>query len=365
MDIKSQLQDAFFAAAAADPELDVRICYLKNSVSESRLRQGFLIHPLESYEIMRQPGESVPELRERIPQWRERLHIISYTFSTEIIRKLIAERVKWCHWSEMPGIGLARLVGFRCGLSRLLLPLLPLAYLRMGYDIRRHALGAFGHGKRAMRFFEHIGVPENRTAMLCYCTAPMPEVAPDEEILRFAAGRLVFFSVAALNARKGIDVILKAMAPLSGCCLVLAGADQTDGCYERLVRHLGIEDKVLFLGARPADQTASIFAAGDILILASRFDGWGAVLNEAASVGKALISSDMAGAAYHLIQDNYNGYRVRAGSVPALRKAMSRYLAEPELYRMHGDRSRQIFLAEFTPQANVERLKNAIDQWER
>ena len=56
----------------------------------------------------------------------------------------------------------------------------------------------------------------------------------------------------------------------------------------------------------------------DVLVLPSLFDGWGAVLNEGASAGKALISTTECGAAWHLIRHGDNGFRVQAGSEKAL-----------------------------------------------
>jgi glycosyltransferase involved in cell wall biosynthesis len=100
----------------------------------------------------------------------------------------------------------------------------------------------------------------------------------------------------------------------------------------------------------------------DVFILPSLFDGWGAVLNEAASVKKPLISTDECGAAYHLIDDKKNGFRVKAGSVDHLRKAMQFYIDNPEKIIIHGKISHQIY-KNFTPDKNVEQFLYSLIKW--
>ena len=48
-------------------------------------------------------------------------------------------------------------------------------------------------------------------------------------------------------------------------------------------------------------------AAADVLVLPSRFDGWGAVVNEALMVGTPVICSDRCGAS-DVIENGRNGY---------------------------------------------------------
>jgi glycosyltransferase involved in cell wall biosynthesis len=96
-----------------------------------------------------------------------------------------------------------------------------------------------------------------------------------------------------------------------------------------------------------------------VLILPSRHDGWGFVLNEAASLGKALIASDGCGAAHHLIEHEVNGYRFPVGDRGALSLAMLAYCRNRGLERRHGAESLRIF-EDFTPERNAQRLEEAL-----
>src|SRR5262249_36620557 len=114
---------------------------------------------------------------------------------------------------------------------------------------------------------------------------------------------------------------------------------------------------------RPPVESSAIGAVierCDVLVLPSRHDGWGMVLNEAASLGKALIATDACGAAHHLIEPGANGFRIRAGSQAELERAMSAYCLAPSLAARHGAESLRRF-ADFTPERNALRLEEALE----
>jgi len=135
------------------------------------------------------------------------------------------------------------------------------------------------------------------------------------------------------------------------------------GEYQKLVQTLGVKDKVLFRGVLPAARIGAAMKCSDILILPSRYDGWGMVLSEAASVGKALIATKACGGAHHLIVEGENGFRVLPNDATSLAHAMITYTTDPGLAHRHGRRSREIF-AEYTPDRNVERLVKGLSEFE-
>ena len=105
-----------------------------------------------------------------------------------------------------------------------------------------------------------------------------------------------------------------------------------------------------------------MFLLCDVLILPTRYDGWGMVIYEAASIGKALIATDRCGAAYHIIVDGLNGFRVKAGDVNVLGLAMRKYLDSPGLAQLHGKHSK-IMAQFFHPEENAERFLTAIESF--
>lgn len=73
-------------------------------------------------------------------------------------------------------------------------------------------------------------------------------------------------------------------------------------------------------------------------------------LSEAAAAGLPLVSSEAPGAAYDLIEEGVNGFRVPVGDVPALAAALRRAAADAAWREAAGRRSRELAAAH-TPEA--------------
>jgi glycosyltransferase involved in cell wall biosynthesis len=365
MNIPSHHQTAFFYALAARDDVDLVVCYFQRNSTE-RSAEGWDVQDgCDAFERFVEPGATPEEQLSHVPDANDRIHIICSYFSAALIDCFCTRGIRWCHWSEMPGYRLAELLGYQPSLFRLSCPIMLRAKRKEGRRIARYALGALGQGQLARMAFRRMAIPDDRIADLYYAPAGLAAVEPCREIATFSRGRRVFLSVAALCRRKGIDLLLKAFARCrsSDWVLVLCGLDKSDGRYVRLAQRLGVSEHVLFLGAYPVGRIAEVFAASDVLVLATRFDGWGAVLNEGASLGLPMISTDLCGAAWHLIRPGETGYRVRAGAAKPLEKAMRTYICHPEKIEEHGRAARAWFDKEFTPERNAERLVETLTVW--
>nr|PMK16659.1 hypothetical protein BCU06_11750 [Vibrio breoganii] len=237
---------------------------------------------------------------------------------------------------------------------------------RQQYSIvRNHSLGCFSQGVLSQKSFGRVGIDKRKISDLFYTPAPLVPLPADQDIVNFANGRSVFLCVSALCVRKGIDILIKAFSKLQthDWVLVLVGVDKNNGYYQRLCRELGIQHLVFFAGKREVREIASVYTASDVFVLPTRFDGWGAVLNEAASLGLPLISTDMCGGAWHLIEHNVNGYRVRADSVSALLEALEKYVKNRDAIIIHSSKTKEIYFDNFLPQHNVKRLLAGIEKF--
>jgi glycosyltransferase involved in cell wall biosynthesis len=335
-------QSAFFRALR-DSGIDLKVCYL-TAVSPERRALGWPVPeslpPGERY--VRQGLRSLGLVRE----WRDHVHVVGGAiapFMQALVIVLSAENVPWVHWSER---GVARhALGLRAWQRR--------AYAQL---VNRCALGAFAIGQLAEQDFRTWGIDPSRIRFLPYSVDPPAVAAPVPE-----AGRrgTTFVQVGELSPRKGVDVLLRAFAGVvrrhPAARLVLVGDGPAAAEYRALAATLQLSASVDFLGAVPAAQVGACIQRADVLTLASRFDGWGVVLNEGAALGKALVATDAAGAAAHLIRPGCNGFVVPAEDVDALWLALERYCSEPTLAQAHGAESRRMF-EQFTPAANARRL---------
>jgi glycosyltransferase involved in cell wall biosynthesis len=162
-------------------------------------------------------------------------------------------------------------------------------------------------------------------------------------------------AVGRLAHEKGIDVLLRAADGLS-VEIVLAGT----GPQEAELREVA-GPNTTFLGHVDRDALPALYADADVLVMPSRSDPWGMVLNEAALAGLPLVSTTAAGAAHELIEHGVNGFRVPPDAVDALREALRRLVDDGTYRQDAGVRSREI-VALFTPEAWAEAVSAAVER---
>jgi D-inositol-3-phosphate glycosyltransferase len=131
---------------------------------------------------------------------------------------------------------------------------------------------------------------------------------------------------------KGIDTLIQAMALIrqrypevmeNTCVAIIGGdpwADSPDAEMARLQalrEELGINDLVLFLGAKDQDVLPNYYAAAEMVVMPSHYESFGMVALEAMAMGRPVIASEVGGLAY-LVQDGVNGYHVPSRDPEAL-----------------------------------------------
>lgn len=193
---------------------------------------------------------------------------------------------------------------------------------------RRASLLAISHFSR--EFYVALGFDAERVYDFGYFEAAYhgPLVTHKQEKPDI---ELIF--VGAFIERKGVDVLLNAALPLlTGypyLSLTLVGDGPERPNLEQRVRDSGCANRVHFAGVLPSSQVRARIAQADALVLPSRWDGWGMVVNEALSVGVPAIVSDSCGSA-DLLQHGVNGYVFRSEDVDDLRNCLRRFMARPE-----------------------------------
>ena len=133
--------------------------------------------------------------------------------------------------------------------------------------------------------------------------------------------RLVYCG--AISARKGVDTLIDAVCRPEVCTtdfqLNLIGDGPLRNDLEEQCRaRPELEGKVAFLGRLPREEARRELAEHDALVLPSRFDGWGAVVNEAMEAGLAVVVSDGVGARRPLVETGRNGLVFARGSCEQL-----------------------------------------------
>ncbi|MEQ1895368.1 MAG: glycosyltransferase, partial [Planctomycetota bacterium] len=142
---------------------------------------------------------------------------------------------------------------------------------------------------------------------------------------------VAILTLAALVPRKGIDLLLAALArqpATPSCVLLVAGEGPYRAALEARAAELGLGARARFLGAR-ADK-AELLCACDVFALASRAEGLGVAALEAMAAGRAVLATRVGGLGQAVV-DGETGLLVPAEDVAALAGALARLAGDPAL----------------------------------
>jgi glycosyltransferase involved in cell wall biosynthesis len=160
-----------------------------------------------------------------------------------------------------------------------------------------------------------------------------------------------------MNRRKGIDLLLTAFDRLLGkganAYLSLVGREAELPEFLRAIS-AAARARINYVGFQPPESLPQYFSQADVFILASRYDGWGVVVNQALGAGLSVICSDAVGAGLDLVEDNVNGLHFASGNVDELEQCMERVMSSPEAAWAWGEASRRKAQS-LSPQTGAER----------
>ena len=318
MNVPSFHQDGLFKALLASEELDLRVVFAAE-VPRHRLQLGWT-----------QAARDYPNrmLSARFAFWdairiawseRGRLHIVNGIWAepsfAAALCVLAFARSRFVVYAEAPDLRQTP-VGFFGALRKW-----------FGGWIAKRALGMLAISHFAEQFYTHLGFARVRVYPFGYFQTHNVQT---ERPARLTAGeRMEVIFVGQLIPRKGVDLLLEAMRPLfddySDLRLSVIGGGSEAQALQAVADSFGIANRVSFEGTLRSDRIQPRLASVDVLVLPSRWDGWGMVVNEALSVGVPVVVSDCCGAA-DLIQHGVNGFVFRSEDVEDLRRCLRRLL---------------------------------------
>lgn len=310
----SSHQGDLFRALNASREVDLQVIFARHLARE-RLELGW------QEDAAGFPHRFLSEHRSLIDggrlAWsqRERLHIVNGIWAEPsfavALCVLALARSRFVVYAEAPDPrqGRARMRAF-------------LRRLFAGWVAKR-ALGFLAVSHFAEQFYTNLGFAREHVYPFGYFQTHNVET---ESPARLTAGeRMEVIFVGQLVPRKGVDLLLEAMRPFFDdypeLRLSVIGGGSEARALQALAHSFGIEDRVNFEGTVPSDKVQSRLASADVMVLPSRWDGWGMVVNEALSAGVPVIVSDRCGAA-DLVQPGVNGYVFRSEDVEDMRRCL-------------------------------------------
>jgi len=188
-------------------------------------------------------------------------------------------------------------------------------YLHPLFDI------AFLPGRNQEVFAKKLGFDEQQIWRGAY-SCDLPRFLRAGESVLVLERKRCFMFVGRLVHAKGLDILAEAYSQYRRNVdepwdLEIYGTGQLSSLFE------DIDGATLHGFVQPRDLPVS-YATSGCFVMSSRFEPWGAVIQEAAAAGLPVICTTACGAAPHLVEDSVNGYLVEAGNVEALARAFQR-----------------------------------------
>lgn len=198
--------------------------------------------------------------------------------------------------------------------------------------------------------------PEDRIRRLYNpVTLDRVEPVPREGPLRLGVvGRLV--------RQKGIDVLLEALARLDPALdwrLAVAGDGALREGLQARAAEVGVGARCTFVGH--LRRVAPFYAELDVLVVPSRYEGFGFVAAEGALAGLPVIASRVSSLP-EVVLDGRTGILVPPEDPSSLARAVERLAADPDEARALGEAGRRGALERFAPDAIYPRLEAFLDE---
>lgn len=168
--------------------------------------------------------------------------------------------------------------------------------------------------------------------------------------------------VAQYNQRKGQDLLAHALARAIrehkvNFELRLIGVHD-DQWLNRVLCDANIRDHSVILGVKTGADLLHEYQKADLFVLASRFDTYGVVTQEAAACGLPLIISRFAGSSRNLVEEGKNGHVIDPYDTLAFAEVLANLINSPQRWPALGAYSR--LLAE---RFCVRRIGRDVAEW--
>jgi phosphatidylinositol alpha-1,6-mannosyltransferase len=172
--------------------------------------------------------------------------------------------------------------------------------------------------------------------------------------------RPLVLAVSRLVPRKGIDIVIDAVAKLDGIDLAIAGSGRDRRRLERRAAALG--DRVHFLGRVSDADLPAVYACADVFAMCCRerwagleAEGFGIVFLEAAACGVPAVAG-RSGGAHEAVADGDTGFVVEPRDVTAVRAHLERLCGDIPYREKLGAAARSRVVDELSYDRLVERL---------
>jgi glycosyltransferase involved in cell wall biosynthesis len=189
----------------------------------------------------------------------------------------------------------------------------------------------------------------------------LPGSASNDPVTSNGRDCLTALYVGRLSQEKGVDVLLRAWSKVQSrieAQLVLVGSGPEELALRQVEANLGLRDVQWIPFLKPSELDRW-YRSADILVLPSRSEPWGFVINEAMGEGLAVIASEVCGAARDLITEGVTGWMVPPENAEVLADRMVEVLTDSPL-RLDVAKAAKAMISEYTPDGWATEVSNLV-----
>ncbi|HEV3220583.1 MAG TPA: glycosyltransferase [Candidatus Acidoferrales bacterium] len=171
--------------------------------------------------------------------------------------------------------------------------------------------------------------------------------------------RLILLAVGRLDEEKRVEVIIRAMPEIIGkvdAHLVVAGKGKLIGTLKKMVRELGISDRVTFTGFLPDDELPELYRLADVFVMPGIAELQSIATMEAMASGLPVIAAN-AMALPELVHDGENGFLFAQDDSAQLAEAAIKILSDEPLRNRMAKKSLEII--------QVHDINKVVETFER
>lgn len=187
------------------------------------------------------------------------------------------------------------------------------------------------------------------------CVPDTENLAPLTPVFANKEQEIVIASVGRLDAMKGHDVLIRAVAQLEGVRVVILGEGDERRALEQLATELGVSDRLSLLGW--VDNPRAYLPQFDIFAMPSRSEGFPLAIVEAMLAGLPVVATRV-GSVAEAVTDGETGFLVNKDDVDGLAAALRRLRDDPQLRLRLGQRAQQVAKCNFTVEQMVKRYES-------
>ncbi len=178
----------------------------------------------------------------------------------------------------------------------------------------------------------------------------------NDELMLFSAGRMA--------PQKGFEYLIRAIPFLARALtrpfrVILAGEGDLREPLEQLARQVGAEQHLQFLGFR--NDVTNLWAASDIVVLPSLWEGLSISLLEAMAAAKPIVTTRI-GSNYEVVAHEETALLVEPANVEQLTAAILRCADDPELCQSLGRRAAELYRSQYTYDRMLEDYMNLYER---